>query len=146
MCDSESDDDPSLEYEKSIHAKEADPYLVETVRLLNEGCINANRWKNTKKEDRVYGVHIKEWNITHIDYDFKECTKYCMFIESWDVFLEESRLCDSCAKILKERIGKLPFNIYNKSQSALINDFISLQKQMDQVLERLTKLEETGKK
>ena len=55
----------------------------------------------------------------------------------WDVCPGEYRLCDSCHTIIKNRIHK-PFT---KSKSELIYDSILLQEQMNNVLERLAKLE-----
>jgi len=143
----ESSDESIDEYQANIEKKLADPYLLETVRLLNEGCENAKKWKkNKKKEDIPYGVHIRTWDITDVDYNYTACTNYCMHLDAWDVCPDEDVICDSCETILKERISKLPFNVYNNSKIKMINDFISLQKQMSQVLERLSKLEELVKK
>ena len=128
--------DYSDEYVKQRARKEKDRYLLETVKLLNDGCTNAVKYTDPEKlcnDD----AELYRWDIDDIDYDFAECRKYCLFTEAWDVCPDDYWLCDACKKILEQRI-KLPFK---KSKSELIYEMILLQEKMTNVLERLAKLE-----
>jgi len=131
-----SDEDIDLEYLKHHTRKEKDIYLLETIKLLNDGCINAIKYVDPKKQ-HTDGAQVHKWNIDNIDYDFEECRKYCLYTEPWDVCPADYWLCDSCDTIIKNRIQK-PFT---KSKSELIYDSILLQEQMKNILERLAKLE-----
>ena len=136
---SDSDDekkDPTTTYLKNLARKEKDIYLLETVKLLNDGCTNAVKYADPKKL-RQEGAELYRWDIDDIDYDFAECRKYCLFEDAWDVCSAEYWLCDPCKNILVQRI-KLPFK---KSKSELIYEMILLQEKMTNVLERLAKLE-----
>ena len=131
-----SDEETNSEYLKINLKKEKDLYLLETVKLLNEGCINAVKFADPTKQEE-YCTHFYSWNITDIDYDFQECRKYCLISDAWDICPMDFWLCDSCEKILKQRIQE-PFT---KSKSELIYDMILLQEKMNYILERLDKLE-----
>jgi len=133
------DEQKTPEYLKNLARKEKDMYLLETVKLLNDGCANAVKYADPKKQSHD-DVELYRWNIHDIDYDFAECRKYCLFTEAWDVCPDEYVSCDSCYKIFLQRI-KLPFK---KSKSELIFEMILLQEKMTNVLERLSKLEEAN--
>jgi len=130
------DDNKDYLYQRNFERKEKDEYLLETVKLLNEGCQNAKKYA-TKEEQNKYGVRYYEWDITDIDYEYEECRRYCLYTEAWDVCPSEYTICNSCHKIIENRIKKS----FTKSKSELIYDIILLKKQMENVLERLTKLE-----
>ena len=89
------------------------------------------------KKQKADGAKFYKWDIDDIDYDFEECCKYCIYKEAWDVCPSEYWLCSACKQILSQRI-ELPFT---KSKSELIYDSILLQEQMQNILERLAKLE-----
>ena len=122
-------------------------YLLDTVKLLNDKCTNALKYSDPKKQSEE-GAELHTWDIDDIDYDFAECRKYCLFTEAWDVrpddywlcdvWPNDYVLCDSCKKILRQRI-EIPFK---KSKSELLYDIILLQNKMQNVLERLSKLED----
>ena len=101
------DEKQTPEYLKNLARKEKDMYLLETVKLLNEGCTNAVKYADPKKL-RQEDSELYRWYIDDIDYDFAECRKYCLFREAWDVCSAEYVSCDSCKKILVQRI-KHPF-------------------------------------
>lgn len=131
-----NDEDIDLEYLKHHTRKEKDIYLLETVKLLNDGCTHAVKYEDPKKQ-KTDGAKVHRWDIDDIDYDFEECRKYCLYIEDWDVCPAQRLLCKSCDLIINNRILE-PFT---KSKSELIYDSILLQKQMTHILERLAKLE-----
>ena len=138
--DSDSDNQQDLDYQKHRARKEKDLYLLETVKLLNDGCANAVKYADPKTRVSEE-VKLYNWDIDDIDYDFEECRNYCLYEWPWDVCPGEYRLCNSCHTIIKNRIHK-PFT---KSKSELIYDSILLQEQINNVLERLAKLESTCK-
>ena len=127
--------DYSDEYVKQRARKEKDMYLLETVKLLNEGCINALKYTDFNKQ-RKDNVELYTWDIDNIDYDVEECRTYCIIVDRWCPPYERN-LCSVCKKILRQRI-ELPFT---KSKSEVIYDMILLQQKMKNVLERLSKLE-----
>jgi hypothetical protein len=128
--------DYSDEYEKQRARKEKDRYLLETVKLLNEGCINALKYTDFNKQ-RKDDVEVHTWDIDDIDYDVDECRTYCIIVNKYDSSYYERNLCSVCKKILRQRI-ELPFT---KSKSEVIYDMMLLQEKMKNVLERLSKLE-----
>lgn len=129
----QSDEEQDPEYLKTHIRKGKDMYLMETVKLLNEGCTNAKKYNSyTRRGEQLY-----KWCIDDIDYDFDVCRAYCLYTDPWDVCSGEYRLCSSCNTIIKTRIQE-PFT---KTKSELIYDSILLQEQMKNILERLAKLE-----
>jgi hypothetical protein len=83
MSDSDDDNKDYL-YQRNFERKKKDEYLLETVKLLNEGCQNAVKYADPKKQS-YDDVVLYKWNIDNIDYDFAECRKYCLFLKAWDV-------------------------------------------------------------
>ena len=134
-----SDSDDEKKDLKNLARKKKDIYLLETVKLLNDGCTNAVKYADPKKFCTV-GAELYRWDIDDIDdidYDLAECRKYCLCTEAWDVCPDDYWLCDACKNILEQRI-KLPFK---KSKSELIYEMILLQEKMTNVLKRLDKLD-----
>lgn len=134
--DDDSIDHREIEYLKKCARKEKDMYLLETVKLLNEGCINAVKYADFNKQ-RKYDVEVYTWDIDDIDYDIEECRTYCIIVDRFSMSDYERKMCSVCKQILRQRI-ELPFK---KSKSEIIHDMMVLQEKMKNVLERLTKLE-----
>ncbi len=135
---SDSDSDSDKEHlQKTRERKEKDEYLLETVKLLNEGCLNAKEYASIEEEQNIEGVICYKWKISNIDYDFEACRGYCMYREAWDICPAEFTLCKSCKNIFDDRIIK-PFT---KSKSDLIYDNIILQKQIQVIIEKIVKIE-----
>jgi hypothetical protein len=79
MSDSDDNNEDYLYLnQRNLERKEKDEYLLETVKLLNEGCQNAKKYA-TKEERNKYGVRYYKWNIKYIDYEYTECRQYCLY-------------------------------------------------------------------
>ena len=103
-------------------------YLEAVVQELNDNCESRKK----PQENGYYNFRYFEWDIEDLNLDISEC-KFLCYEENTGSCYEDTSLCDSCRKILEEKI-KQPFN---KSKIELCLELIEIKKQLKYILEKL---------
>lgn len=113
-------------------------YLDTVAHELNENCESRKKQQN----DGYYNFRYSHWFICDVNLNINECKSYC-YEANPDSCYEDSGLCDSCEKILEEKIKK-PFN---KTNVELCLEIIEIKKQlanMSAILEKMNIKSETS--
>jgi len=100
-------------------------YLEAVAQELNDNCESRKKPQNKSVH---YGFICSPWCIGDLNLDIHECKSFC-----YKASYENDDLCDSCKKILDEKITK-PFN---KTKIELCLELIEIKKQIKYILEKI---------
>ena len=123
-----------------------DKYLVALTNELNSSCEKQKELKELKKAKKsdanlekikYLDSNCTEWDPDDLNYDFKECRKYCYTDTDcyrWD---EEKLLCNSCKKLLDEKL-RIP---YNKTSIEIGQEFQVLNNRIEELEKCLKRIQ-----
>ena len=103
-------------------------YLEAVAKELNDNCESRKK----PREDGYYNFRCSPWFMFDLSLNISECKSYCYEADTGSCY-EDSALCDSCAKILEEKITK-PFN---KTKIELCLELIEIKKQLKYILQKI---------
>lgn len=103
-------------------------YLESVAQELNDNCESRKK----PQEDGYYNFRCSHWFICDVSLNISECKSYCYEANTGSCY-EDSGLCDSCKRILEDKITQ-PFN---KTKIELCLELIEIKKQLKYILQKI---------